>query len=233
MLPAIGLAGQERLATSRVLIVGIGGLGSPAAMYLAAAGVGRLVLADCDAVDLSNLQRQIVHTTHALGRAKVDSARATLAALNPHVQVEGIKRTIDSTSLPDLLNGVDVVVDASDNFATRFAINRGCFAAGVPLISGAAIRTEGQIAVYSGRPGGPCYRCLYPDDDGRDANCSLEGVLSPVVGIIGAIQANETIKVLLGIGEPLYGRLLLLDAMAMEWRCVKLIADSSCPVCQG
>jgi molybdopterin/thiamine biosynthesis adenylyltransferase len=231
MLPAIGMEGQDRLLASRVLIVGLGGLGSPAAMYLAAAGIGTLVLADFDAVDLSNLQRQILHTTDRLGMTKVDSARLTLQALNPETRVEGFKGSISESTLPSLLDGIDAVVDGSDNFATRFAINAACFEAGIPLISGAAIRTEGQVAAFSGRAGGPCYQCLYPRDGGIDETCSANGVLAPVVGIIGSVEATEVIKVLVGAGEPLYGRLLLLDAMSMEWRTVRLLPDPECPIC--
>jgi adenylyltransferase/sulfurtransferase len=231
MLPAVGIDGQERLLGARVLVVGLGGLGSPVAMYLAAAGVGTLIVADFDAVDLSNLQRQILHTTERIGTSKVDSALQGLSALNPEVQVEGYKGSIDEDTLPDLIGGVDAVVDGCDNFATRFAVNAACFKAGVPLISGAAIRTEGQVAVFSGKPGGPCYQCLYPRDGSVDETCSANGVLAPVVGIVGSIQATETLKVLTGTGEPLYGRLLLMDAMAMEFRSVRLPADPHCTVC--
>ena len=231
MLPSVGIQGQERLRGSRVLVVGLGGLGSPVAMYLAAAGVGTLVTADFDAVDLSNLQRQILHDTNRIGMTKVDSARQTLAALNPEVRVEGYKGSIDEDSLPGLLDGVDAVVDGCDNFPTRFAVNEACFRAGVPLISGAAIRTEGQVSVFSGRPGGPCYQCLYPRDGSLDETCSANGVLAPLVGIIGSIQATEVIKVLIGIGETLSGRLLLMDAMTMEIRTVRLPADPHCAVC--
>ncbi len=231
MLPSVGIQGQERLRGSRVLVVGLGGLGSPVAMYLAAAGVGTLVTADFDAVDLSNLQRQILHDTNRIGMTKVDSARQTLAALNPEVRVEGYKGSIDEDSLPGLLDGVDAVVDGCDNFPTRFAVNEACFRAGVPLISGAAIRTEGQVSVFSGRPGGPCYQCLYPRDGSLDETCSANGVLAPLVGIIGSIQATEVLKVLIGIGETLSGRLLLMDAMTMEIRTVRLPADPHCAVC--
>jgi adenylyltransferase/sulfurtransferase len=231
MLPSVGVEGQERLLAARVLIVGLGGLGSPAAMYLAAAGVGHLLVADFDAVDLSNLQRQLLHTTERLGTNKVDSAIETLGALNPEVEVEGYKGAIDERTLPRLTSRVDAVVDASDNFATRFAINEACFRAGIPLISGAAIRTEGQVSVFSGKAGGPCYQCVYPRDGGADETCSANGVLAPLVGIVGSIQATETIKVLLRIGEPLYGRLLLLDAMTMELRSVRTPPDPACPVC--
>jgi len=231
MLPAFGSAGQERLRAARVLIVGLGGLGSPVAMYLAAAGVGKLVLADFDAVDLSNLQRQILHSNDRVGQTKVDSARRTLAALNPGVAIEGVKRSLGEERLAELAAGTDLVVDCCDNFATRFAVNTACFAAGVPLVSGAAIRTEGQVITFSGQPGGPCYQCLYPRDGVREETCSTQGVLAPVVGIIGSIQATEALKALVGLGEPLYGRLLLLDALTMEWRALRLNQDPSCPIC--
>jgi adenylyltransferase/sulfurtransferase len=233
MLPSIGVEGQERLLDSRVLVVGLGGLGSPVAMYLTAAGVGTLVVADLDTVDLSNLQRQILHGTDRIGATKVDSAVETLHVINPEVKIEGYNGAIDETSLPGLISGVDAVVEGSDDFATRFAVNEACFHAGIPLISGAAIRTEGQVSVYSGKPGGPCYQCLYPRDGGVDETCSANGVLAPVVGIIGSIQATETLKVLTGVGEPLYGRLLLVDAMAMEFRTLRLPADPRCPVCSS
>lgn len=200
-------------------------------MYLAAAGVGRLVLADFDAVDLSNLQRQILHTTERLGMPKADSARVALAALNPEVDLVCLKRSLTEDTLPELISAVDLVVDGSDNFATRFAVNAACFAAHKPLVSGAAIRMEGQVAVFSGKPSGPCYQCLYPQDGGLDDTCSANGVLAPVVGIIGSIQATEAIKVLTGLGTPLFGRLLLLDASTMDWRTLKIPADPQCPVC--
>ena len=231
MLPAVDVDGQQRLLASTVLVVGLGGLGSPVAMYLAAAGVGHLLVADFDAVDLSNLQRQILHTTDRIGQTKVESCIQTLKALNPEVRVEGIKTSLNEDTLPTLLEGVDLVVDGSDNFATRFAVNDACHRAGIPLVSGAAIRMEGQICVFSGRPGDPCYQCLYPRDGGIDETCSANGVLAPVVGIIGSIQATEALKILGGFGDPLYGRLLLLDAMTMEWRTVRLPADPNCPVC--
>jgi molybdopterin/thiamine biosynthesis adenylyltransferase len=231
MLPGFGIAGQERLRSASVLVAGLGGLGSPAAMYLAAAGIGRLVLADFDAVDLSNLQRQILHTTDRIGLPKAESARIALAALNPEVELEIVKRSLSDETLPGLAARVDLVLDCSDNFATRFAVNAACVAAGKPLVSGAAIRMEGQVAVFSGRPGGPCYQCLYPRDGALDETCSANGVLAPLVGIVGSIQAAEAIKVLSGLGEPLVGRLLLLDAAAMEWRTVRLRPDPQCPLC--
>jgi adenylyltransferase/sulfurtransferase len=233
MLPGFGIEGQERLRAAGVLVVGLGGLGSPAAMYLAAAGVGRLVLADFDAVDLSNLQRQLLHTTERIGKPKTESARLALAALNPEVKLVTVKRSLTEETLPGLVADVDLVVDGSDNFATRFAVNAACFKVGRPLVSGAAIRMEGQVATFSGQPGGPCYQCLYPRNGALDETCSANGILAPVVGIIGSIQAAEAIKVLAGIGEPLFGRLLLLDAAAMEWRGLRLTADPACPICGG
>ncbi|MCG6863053.1 MAG: molybdopterin-synthase adenylyltransferase MoeB [Chromatiaceae bacterium] len=231
MLPAVGIEGQERLLAARVLVVGLGGLGSPVAMYLTAAGVGNLLVADFDAVDLSNLQRQILHTSERLGMPKVDSALQALKALNPQIEVKGFKGSVNEDSLPALISEVDAVVDGCDNFATRFAVNQACFEAGVPLISGAAIRTEGQVAVFSGKSGGPCYQCLFPREGNLDETCSANGVLAPIVGIIGSIQATETLKVLTGAGDPLIGRLLLMDAMTMEFRDVRLTADPHCPVC--
>ncbi len=231
LLPQFGIEGQERLRAASVLVVGLGGLGSPIAMYLAAAGVGRLLLADFDAVDLSNLQRQILHTTDRIGMSKADSACLALKALNPEVDLVPIKPSLTAARLPDLVGQVDLVVDGSDNFATRFAVNAACVAARVPLVSGAAIRMEGQVAAFPGRPGGPCYRCLYPDDGGVGETCSVTGILAPVVGIIGCIQATEAIKILAGVGTPLFGRLLLLDATTMDWRSLRLPADPACPVC--
>jgi adenylyltransferase/sulfurtransferase len=232
LLPQVGIEGQQRLLAARVLIIGVGGLGSPVAMYLAASGVGHLVLVDHDKVELSNLQRQIVHTSERLGLNKVVSAQRTLAALNPEVQVTAMAGQLDPEALVEQVRLADAVVDCSDNFATRFALNRVCVANKTPLISGAAIRLEGQVAVFRpGRADSPCYRCLYKDMDELAESCSQTGVLAPVVGIIGSIQATETIKVLLDIGETLTGRLLLLDALSMEWRSIKLHKDPDCPVC--
>ncbi len=231
MLPQIDVEGQERLLASRVLIIGLGGLGSPVAMYLAAAGVGHLVLVDYDKVDLSNLQRQIIHTTDRIGQTKVDSARRTLSALNDEVRVDCIEHRLQDDQLSEEVSRAGLVVDASDNFETRFAINAACVRTGTPLVSGAAIRMEGQVAVFSGQPGGPCYQCLYPADGQVDESCSANGVLAPTVGIVGSIQANEAIKVLVGAGTTLGGRLLLLDALHMQWRTLTLRADPQCPVC--
>ncbi|MCU7920873.1 MAG: molybdopterin-synthase adenylyltransferase MoeB [Candidatus Thiodiazotropha sp. (ex Dulcina madagascariensis)] len=232
MLPSIGIEGQQQLLDARVLIIGLGGLGSPAAMYLAAAGVGTLVLVDFDQVDLTNLQRQIVHTTQGIGHLKVESARNTLLALNPESRIETIPRQLDESALAEQVDKADLVLDASDNFATRFALNKACFAHQTPLVSGAAIRMEGQVSVFSGQTGGPCYRCLYPDEGEIDETCSANGVLAPLVGIIGSIQAVEAIKQLTGAGKSLQGRLLLLDALQMEWRTLRLTADPACPVCR-
>ncbi len=233
LLPGFGIEGQERLLASSVLVVGLGGLGSPVAMYLAAAGVGRLLLADFDAVDLSNLQRQILHTSERIGMPKADSARIALQALNPEVELVSVKCSLTADLIPDLLSEVDLVVDGSDNFATRFAVNAACVAARVPLVSGAAIRMEGQVSAFSGQPGDPCYRCLYPSHGSVEETCSAHGVLAPLVGIIGSVQATEALKILVGLGTPLFGRLLLLDGSKMEWRSLRLPVDPACPVCSG
>ena len=231
MLPSIGIEGQQRLIDSRVLIIGLGGLGSPVAMYLSAAGVGRMTLVDFDKVDLSNLQRQIAHTTASIGTAKVESARNSALQINPHCQVETIDHLLDETELRAQVEKSDLVLDCTDNFNTRFAINDACVAAGKPLVSGAAIRLEGQVSVFSGRAGDPCYRCLYGIMGDIEETCAENGVLAPVVGIIGCVQATEAIKVLTGAGTSLNGRLLILDALHMEWRSLKLKADPNCPVC--
>ena len=234
MLPEMDVAGQQKLVDATVLIVGMGGLGCPAAMYLAAAGVGHLIIADDDTVELTNLQRQIAHEHRNLGESKVSSAQASLRGLNPDVCVTQIDRRLEGESLNQAVSGADVVVDASDNFATRFAINRSCLKNHKPLVSGAAIRMEGQVAVFdSGNPESPCYRCLYNENTEDDANCSQNGVMAPLVGIIGSVQAMETIKVITGIGNNLTGRLLLLDATTMQWREMKLPCDPNCPACSG
>ncbi|MCG6970486.1 MAG: molybdopterin-synthase adenylyltransferase MoeB [Gammaproteobacteria bacterium] len=232
MLPQVDIAGQQKLLQSKVLIIGLGGLGSPVAMYLAGAGVGRLSLCDHDRVDLSNLQRQIVHSTLDLGHSKVQSAAATLRALNPEVQLDLIDHELHGAELQQHIRNADAVVDASDNFPTRFELNDACVKLKKPLISGAAIRMEGQVSVFHNEnPLSPCYRCLYQDIDGFTETCSETGVLAPVVGMIGTVQATETLKVLLNIGQTLMGRLMLLDAVTMEWRTLKLRKDPQCPVC--
>ncbi len=232
MLPQFDAAGQQRLLASHALILGMGGLGSPVAMYLAAAGVGKLTLVDFDTVDLSNLQRQILHGSHDIGRPKVESARDTLAVLNADVEVIALNARVEGEALDELVASADVVIDASDNFATRFQINDACVRARKPLVSGAAIRMEGQVSVFHNeRDDSPCYRCLYRDEGELEQTCSENGVLAPVVGVIGSIQATEAIKVLAGIGDTLSGRLLLWDAMTMEWRSLKLRKDPACPLC--
>lgn len=232
MLPSIDIDGQQKLLDSRVLVIGLGGLGSPVAMYLAAAGIGTLVLVDFDKVDLTNLQRQIVHTNKTIGQPKVESARSSLLALNPECRVETIDSVLEGDALQEQVRLADLVVDCCDNFTTRFAINAACVASRTPLVSGAAIRMEGQVSVFSGQPGDPCYHCLYGGNGELDASCSANGVLAPMVGIIGSVQATEAIKVLTGAGEPLVGRLLLLDALQMQWRSVGLKRDPGCSVCQ-
>ncbi|MCU7914441.1 MAG: molybdopterin-synthase adenylyltransferase MoeB [Candidatus Thiodiazotropha sp. (ex Gloverina cf. vestifex)] len=231
MLPSIGIEGQERLASSRALIIGLGGLGSPVSMYLAAAGIGTLVLVDFDKVDLTNLQRQIVHTTEGIGRPKVESAKDTLLALNPETDILTVDHPLEGDALTEQVELADVVIDGTDNFTTRFAINLACHKNRTPLISGAAIRMEGQVSVFTGQPGDPCYHCLYPSEGQIDETCSANGVLAPLVGVVGSIQAIEAIKVLTRAGTPLIGKLLLFDALQMEWRTIGLRPDPACPVC--
>lgn len=231
MLPQIDIDGQEKLLASRVLIFGMGGLGSPVAMYLAAAGVGHLVLVDDDDVELSNLQRQIAHTTADIGLSKVESAKQTIQNLNPEIKVTIFNKRLDEKELATEVLTADIAIDGTDNFTSRFALNEQCVKNKTPLISGAAIRMEGQVSVFNKTPNSPCYRCLYKDEGELDATCSNNGVLSPVVGIIGSIQANEALKVLLNIGETLDGKLLMFDALQMEWRTLKLKKDAQCPVC--
>lgn len=231
MLPELGIDGQQRLRNARVLIIGLGGLGSPAAMYLAAAGVGTLELADDDQVDLSNLQRQILHTTDRIGHNKTDSAQAGLNAINPETQLIPRNTRLQGDALHSAVDAADLVLDCSDNFATRFALNEVCHELQTPLVSGAAIRWDGQITVFDGLPGSPCYRCLYTEEGEEELRCSENGVVAPLVGIIGAMQALETIKLLCSIGETLGGRLLMLDALRMQWRELRLKPDPACPVC--
>ena len=233
MLPQIDAAGQQTLLDSSVLIVGMGGLGSPAAMYLASAGIGHLVLADFDKVEISNLQRQIVHGTNDIGRDKVDSAYDTLKQLNPDITITRFKQKLDDDTLNDLVPQVDLVVDGCDNFSTRFAVNRACVKHNTPLVSGAAIRFEGQVSVFLNDGNGPCYHCLYKEGGEEELRCSENGVLAPVTGVIGSLQAVEAIKVLLKIGDTLAGRLLLIDALHMEIRTLKLRNDPACSVCNN
>jgi len=232
LLAQIGPAGQARIQAARVLLIGLGGLGSPVAMYLASAGIGELVLSDYDFVELSNLQRQIVHGTPDVGRDKVDSARATIERLNPNVRVTTLAYELEDDELVDEVGRADVVVDACDNFETRFAINAACWRTDTPLVSGAAMRWEGQISVFDPRRAdSPCYRCLYDDASTEGEACSQVGVIAPLLGIIGSVQATETLKLITGAGEPLVGRVVALDALYMEWRELRLRKRSACPVC--
>ena len=235
LLPEIGIDGQQKLLGAHVLLIGAGGLGAPVALYLAASGVGRISICDHDVVDLTNLQRQIVHFTDSIGKPKVESARATLARINPEVVVEAIAERVEGPRLEQLVAAADVVVDATDNFATRHAINRACVRFHKPLVSGAAVRFDGQIAVFDlRRADSPCYHCLFPESgDLEEMRCAVMGVFAPLVGVIGAMQAAEALKLLMGIGRDLTGRLLLLDALTMEWRSVRLKKDSRCSVCGG
>lgn len=233
LLPQIGIEGQEKLRSARVLILGAGGLGSPAALYLASAGIGTLVLADGDTVDLTNLQRQILHRTAAIGQPKVASGAATLAGINPECRVVPLQERLAGERLADEVAAADVVLDCSDNFATRHAVNRACVAHGKPLVSGAAIRFDGQVAVFDSRSAdAPCYHCLFPEaEEVEEVRCAVMGVFAPLVGIIGATQAAEALKLLIGCGESLAGRLLLLDGLAMEWRSITVPRDPECLVC--
>ncbi|MDI6746877.1 MAG: molybdopterin-synthase adenylyltransferase MoeB [Rhodocyclaceae bacterium] len=233
LLPQIGIEGQERLHSARALVLGAGGLGSPAALYLASAGIGTLVLADGDTVDLTNLQRQILHRTAAIGQPKVVSGVATLNAINPECRVIPLQERLAGERLSAEVAAADVVLDCSDNFATRHAVNRACVQFGKPLVSGAAIRFDGQVAVFDARhAAAPCYHCLFPEaEDVEEVRCAVMGVFAPLTGIIGAVQAAEALKLVIGCGESLAGRLLLLDGLAMEWRSISVPRDPQCLVC--
>ncbi|MDP3877739.1 MAG: molybdopterin-synthase adenylyltransferase MoeB [Methylobacter sp.] len=232
MLPQIDIEGQQKLLDANVLIVGAGGLGSPAALYLAAAGVGTVTIYDNDTVDLSNLQRQITHHTPDIGTDKVISTRQTLNQLNPEVKIKAIKQRLEGDQLNYEVMQADVVLDCSDNFTTRFAINSACVKQQTPLVSGAAIRFEGQVAVFTpGKNNSPCYNCLYHSDGEELQNCATNGVIAPLTGIIGSIQALEAMKLIMNIGEALTGRLLLLDGLTMEWNTMKLRKNPDCPTC--
>jgi molybdopterin/thiamine biosynthesis adenylyltransferase len=235
LLPQIAYEGQERLTESHALIVGAGGLGSPAAVYMAAGGVGTLTICDFDTVDLTNLQRQIIHTTEAVGVNKAVSAKRTLNAINPDTVIHIVQDKSTEDTFEKLIAAADVVLDCSDNFATRYALNRLCFKLKKPLVSGAAIGFEGQVTVFDFRhQASPCYHCLFPDDGSEtEMRCSENGVFSPLVGMIGTTQAAEAMKLLMEIGQSLEGRLLLLDALNMEWRTIKLGRDHQCAVCHS
>jgi len=233
LLDEIGIEGQQKLLAARVLVIGAGGLGSPAALYLASAGVGHLTIVDDDDVDLTNLQRQIAHTTARVGQPKALSAREAIAAINPDVQVTALIERVDDARLAELAAASDVVLDCTDNFATRHAVNRACVAARVPLVSGAVIRFDGQVSVFDPRnAAAPCYSCLFPQDqEFEDAACSTMGVFAPLVGVVGAMQAAEALKIVMGIGTSLAGRLLMLDGLRMEWTSIGVGRAGGCPVC--
>ena len=233
LLDELGIEGQERLLGSRALVIGAGGLGSPVALYLATAGVGRITLVDDDAVDLTNLQRQIAHTTARIGQPKVASAREAMLAINPEVEVACVVQRVDAAALDTLVQAADVVLDCCDNFTTRHAVNAACVRHGRPLVSGAAIRFDGQVTVYDPRASeSPCYACVFPPSaDFEETRCATMGVLAPLVGIIGAVQAAEAIKLLSGAGTSLAGRLQMLDARHMEWNEMRIRRDPACPVC--
>ena len=233
LLEELGIEGQQKLLHSHVLIVGAGGLGSPAALYLGSAGVGRITVVDHDRVDATNLQRQIIHRLDSIGEPKANSARQAIAALNPDVQVTPVTQKADDATLDALVRTADVVLDCTDNFATRHAINRACVAHQKPLVSGAAIRFDGQVSVFdTRRDDSPCYACVFPESATfEEERCATMGVFAPLVGIIGAMQAAEALKLLCTIGEALTGRLLMLDGRAMAFNDIKLARDVSCPVC--
>jgi adenylyltransferase/sulfurtransferase len=235
ILPEVGGKGQEKLLNSKVLVIGAGGLGSPAILYLAAAGVGTIGIVDFDVVDLSNLQRQIIHNTERVGTPKVESARRTVEMLNPDVKVITYNTRISKENITDIIKDYDVVLDGTDNFPTRFLINDACYFAGKPLVSAAMLRFEGQVSVFDFRmkEQSPCYRCLFPEPPppGLVPSCQEAGILGSIGGIMGCIQATEAIKLILGIGEPLVGKLLIMDALSMDFRKVKLRKDPNCPLC--
>jgi adenylyltransferase/sulfurtransferase len=235
ILPEVGGKGQEKLLNSKVLVIGAGGLGSPAILYLAAAGVGTIGIVDFDVVDLSNLQRQIIHNTERVGTPKVESARKTVEMLNPDVKVIAYNTRISKENIMDIIKDYDVVLDGTDNFPTRFLINDACYFAGKPLVSAAMLRFEGQVSVFDFRmkEQSPCYRCLFPEPPppGLVPSCQEAGILGSIGGIMGCIQATEAIKLILGIGEPLVGKLLIMDALSMDFRKVKLRKDPNCPLC--
>ncbi len=233
LLPQIGIEGQERIVRGRALVIGAGGLGSPAALYLATAGTGTITIADADSVDLTNLQRQILHSIESVGKPKAVSARQTIARYNPEVRVEALEERVEGERLAELVAAADVVLDCCDNFATRHAVNRACVRFRKPLVSGAAIRFDGQVSVFDMRDANaPCYHCLFPEgQDLEELRCAVMGVFAPITGIIGTIQAAEALKVLADTGETLKGRLLLLDGLSMEWRSINIKKDPACPVC--
>ena len=233
MLPQVDIEGQEKLLNAHALIIGAGGLGSPASLYLAAAGVGTLTIYDDDQVDLSNLQRQITHYTDDIGTDKVISTQQTLNKINPDTCVIAVKQRLQGNQLDKEVSSADVILDCSDNFSTRFAINQACVKHKKPLVSGAAIRFEGQVSTFAAGENAPCYNCLYAENGEELQNCATNGVISPITGIIGSIQAMEAMKIIMDIGETLTGRLLLLDGLSMQWNEMKLRKNINCPTCKS
>tara|TARA_B100000029_G_scaffold365486_2_gene358796 strand:- start:734 stop:1474 length:741 start_codon:yes stop_codon:yes gene_type:complete len=232
MLPEIDIDGQERIKESKILLVGLGGLGSPVSIYLAAAGVGELIIVDFDKVDLSNLQRQILHKTRDINRLKTDSAKEHLLELNPNINVRPINKKLSENELISEAKKSNVIIDASDNFDTRFLLNRISVKSKIPLVSGAAIRFEGQVTVFNpSQKSSPCYRCLYDEDISSEETCAANGVFAPLLGIVGSIQANEALKLILNLGESMQGKLLLIDALNMQFKEVFLNKDPFCPIC--
>ncbi len=232
LLPQVDIEGQQKLIDSRALIVGIGGLGSPAAMYLAGAGVGHIVLSDGDNVDLSNLQRQIAHGTPDIGLPKALSGKQTLQTLNPEIDVTALCNHLEGDELEEQIQRANVVLDCSDNFPTRFSVNKVCVLNQTSLVSGATTRFEGQVSTFTpGKANSPCYNCLYPDIDDLAESCSQSGVIAPITGLVGSIQALEALKLLTGVGETLAGKVLLIDGLNMEWNEIRLPKNSDCPTC--
>ncbi len=235
LLPEIGVEGQESFQKGDVLIIGAGGLGSPAALFLASSGVGSITICDEDTVDLTNLQRQIIHTTDSIGSLKVESAQRSMEAINPHVQIKTINRRAEGQLLKNLVSESSIILDCSDNFKTRHAVNKACFEFKKPLVSGAAIKFDGQLAVFDAKnPDSPCYQCLFPEENEfEETRCAVMGVFAPLVGIIGTAQAAEALKLMGNIGRPAVGKLMLFDALAMDWRSIKLNKDPKCAVCSA
>jgi molybdopterin/thiamine biosynthesis adenylyltransferase len=234
LLDELGVSGQEKIINSRVLIIGAGGLGSAAALFLGSSGVGQITICDDDRVDLTNLQRQIIHNTESIGERKVDSAKKTLNLINPEVTVDTIESRISGDHLDELVDQVSVVLDCSDNFETRHNVNKACVKSKTPLVSGASIKFDGQLVVFDSRqPNSPCYQCLFPEEKNlEETRCAVMGVFSPLVGIIGTAQAAEALKLISGTGQQSWGKLFLFDALSFEWRSIKLNKDPACPVCK-
>ncbi|SFV76955.1 Sulfur carrier protein adenylyltransferase ThiF [hydrothermal vent metagenome] len=232
MLPEVGIEGQEVLLGSTMLLIGMGGLGAPTALYLAAAGVGHLIIADFDTVELSNLQRQVIHHTNDIGKLKVDSAKQKMQAINPTIKITSVS-DLDENNLPKWLELCDIVLDGTDNFDTRFKINQACVASKKPLVSAAVIRFEGQLSVFKGYDANqPCYQCLYSTNGNSDENCTDNGILAPVAGMLGTMQALQALKVALNLGEQLVGKLMIIDALDLTFRAVTISKDPDCPICQ-